>query len=261
MQASPVMDMTFVSHEMISLVGTGSIGSHEWPKRAVAFAMTFGGLGAPATLRFHQRPTTRALNHDADECRLILIVDRDACRRLLGGPLQLEGDTFHLTPALRSIALAIRDCDLAEAARTPYRLAKSLELLCDLLRAHANSALVPLGDDGSVSQADGQRLLAARRMIEDQWSEKLTLDMIARACGLNRAKLTRGFRSMFKCSVADAMADHRLSAAGQMLLATDLPVSSIGYRCGYLNNASFSRAFTRRFGIAPTLYRTHRIAA
>ena len=37
-----------------------------------------------------------------------------------------------------------------------------------------------------------------------------------------------------------------------MLLTTDLPVSSIGYVSGYLNNASFTRAFGRRFGHTPT---------
>lgn len=261
MEALPVMEMTFVSSEMISLVGAGSIGCHQWPQRAVAFSLTFGGLGAPATLRFHNRPTPRALEAES-ECRLILIVDRDACRRILGAPIALRnGAAHHLPAALRAIAVAIRDCDLPEAARTPYRLAKSIELLCDLLRAHADDALVPIGEDGGLSQADGQRLLAARRMIDEQWSEKLTLHMIARACGLNRSKLTRGFRGMFKCSVADAIAERRLREAEGMLLSTDMAVSSIGYRCGYLNNASFTRAFVRRFGVAPTLYRVHRLAA
>ncbi len=49
--------------------------------------------------------------------------------------------------------------------------------------------------------------------------------------------------------------------ARQMLAASDLPVASIGYRCGYLNNASFTRAFSRRFGIAPTQLRLGQLAA
>ena len=101
----------------------------------------------------------------------------------------------------------------------------------------------------------------ARRLIDERWHEKLTLDSIARACGINRAKLTRGFRSMFATTVADAIADMRLRGAGEMLRSTDLPVSSIGYRCGYLNNASFTRAFSRHYGVAPTQYRAHRLAA
>ncbi len=49
--------------------------------------------------------------------------------------------------------------------------------------------------------------------------------------------------------------------ARQMLAASDLPVASIGYRCGYLNNAAFTRAFSRRFGMAPTAMRRVGVAA
>ncbi|MFP5455342.1 MAG: helix-turn-helix domain-containing protein, partial [Alphaproteobacteria bacterium] len=61
--------------------------------------------------------------------------------------------------------------------------------------------------------------------------------------------------------VADALAEKRLECARTMLLSTDLAVASVGYRCGYLNNASFTRAFTRRFGVAPSQYRAERLAA
>ena len=62
-------------------------------------------------------------------------------------------------------------------------------------------------------------------------------------------------------TVADAITDRRLQGAHRLLLATDLPVSSIGYRCGYSNNASFTRAFSRRFGMAPTRLRAIEAAA
>ena len=67
---------------------------------------------------------------------------------------------------------------------------------------------------------------------------------------------------MFDCSVAEAIAERRLGGAHQLLLVTDLPVSAIGYRCGYSNNASFARAFSRRFGLAPSQVRAgNRLAA
>lgn len=261
MESSPQMACTDVSPEMISLVGSGDVGDIHPPADPVAFVITFGALGRPATAQFFASPCRQALNAD-DQTRIILIVSRPACHRILGRPLNMsDGGLYHLSAAIRAIAIAIRDCTLPDAARTPYRLAKSIELLCDLLRAHTEDSLVPVNAECLLSSIDTQRLLAARRIIDDRWSEKLTLDMIARASGLNRAKLTRGFREMFDCSVADAIASQRLTEAGQMLVSTDLPVSSIGYRCGYLNNASFTRAFARRFGEAPTQYRARRLAA
>ncbi|MBL0917046.1 MAG: helix-turn-helix transcriptional regulator, partial [Sphingopyxis sp.] len=84
---------------------------------------------------------------------------------------------------------------------------------------------------------------------------------LARGPGTNRDKLTRGFRELYNCTVAEALSERRLGQAQRMLAASDLPVASIGYRCGYLNNASFTRAFSRRFGMAPTEMRRVGIAA
>jgi AraC family transcriptional activator of pyochelin receptor len=168
---------------------------------------------------------------------------------------------WHLPSELRALVLAILDCRLPGEARDTLRLAKSIELLCATFAMIGDDALIPTDGSGDLSETDARRIVAARRVIDERWHEKLTLDAIARACGINRAKLTRGFRAMFDTTVADAIADRRLGGAGEMLRATDLPVSSIGYKCGYLNNASFTRAFSRRYGVAPTLYRAHRLAA
>lgn len=250
-----------VSPEMLTLIGCGKAGRVIAPPRAVGFIFTFGTAGTPANVQYLARPAGKALDAET-QTRLILLVSRDACQRIAGGPLTFaDGGLYHIPAPLRTIALAIRDCNLPPAASTPYRLAKSIELLCDLLRTQSENALIPASPDGALSSADTQRVLTARRVIDERWSEKLTLDMIARASGLNRGKLTRGFREMFDCTVADAISGHRLSEARQMLLATDLPISSIGYRCGYLNNASFTRAFARHFGEAPTHYRARSLAA
>lgn len=249
------MEWVEVSREMISLIGAGPICEAQWPADAVGFVVTFGQGEVPAAIRYLDSPTQAELD-ESEERRIILLIARAGCERLLGNPISLpDGGLFHLSPALRAIALSIRDYALLQSCRETYRLAKSLELLCEILRVHAEGGLMPLLPEAQLSRADVERLLAARRMIEDHWPEKLTLDIIARAVGLNRAKLTRGYKAMFDTTVADAIANQRLGEAGSLLRSTDLPVSSIGYRCGYLNNASFTRAFARHFGVAPTQYR------
>jgi len=146
-------------------------------------------------------------------------------------------------------------------ARTTYRLAKSIELVCETVRLFEAGEMVAAVCESVRAEADSRRLIAARLMVDERWNEKLTLDQIARACGLNRAKLTRGCREMFHCSIAEALAERRLLEARRLLLTTDLPVSSIGYESGYLNNASFSRAFGRHFGRSPSDYRAIGVAA
>lgn len=241
-----------VSDEMLSFVGSGAVPASEWPGDVVGFSFRLGD----ATLAFHATPTPAAMI----ESELAFVVTADACRRIFR--LLPDGDTrWHLPSELRALVVAILDCRLPGEARDTLRLAKSIELLCATFARLGNDGLVPSDGGGELNEMDTRRIIAARRLIDERWREKLTLDSIARACGINRAKLTRGFRSMFDMTVADAIAELRLGGAGQMLRATDLPVSSIGYACGYLNNASFTRAFTRRYGLAPTQYRAHRLAA
>ena len=190
---------------------------------------------------------------------VVLAIDKDLCQRTFG-TLPSAPAVFHLPADMRVIGMSIRDCDLPGPAKQAFNLAKGIELLCSLSEKTRADALVPIGA-GVLSTRDARRIRTARRIIDERWQEKLTLDCIARASGLNRAKLTSGFRSMFACSVADAIAERRMSGARDLVLETDLPISCIGYRCGYLNNASFARAFSRRFGLAPTRLRAEGIAA
>lgn len=253
-----LMDRIPVSPEMVIHLGAGALGETAWPPQASAFVFDYTN----ASFLYLTRPSAAQLDRDAAQERMILVVARTALSRLLGRKFDMaDGDRFHLPAGLRAIAQAVRDCSYPESARTIYRGAKAIEAVCEIMRLHLDDELVPFAAAGSLSIADSQRLMVARRYIEDRWAEKLTLDLIARACGLNRAKLTRGFRDLFSCSVADAIVEQRLGEAKQMLLVTDLPVSSIGYRCGYLNNASFARAFSRHFGLAPTQYRAAQLAA
>jgi len=241
-----------VSHEMLSFVGVGAVPVSGWPHNVVGVSFRLDDT----SLAFHVEPTAVAML-DSD---LALIVTAEACHRIFGF---VPGDDmrWHLPSDLRALILAILECRLPGEARDTLRLAKSIELFCATFEHLTAGTLVPTDSAGDLSEMDARRIIAARRLIDERWHEKLTLDSIARACGINRAKLTRGFRAMFDTSVADAIAELRLGGAGQMLRSTDLPVSSIGYKCGYLNNASFTRAFSRRFGVAPTQYRAHRLAA
>ena len=242
------MERIEVSPEMLAFVGDGAV-TPDWPTDWLV--LYFDGLAGPATVMS---------GGACDHAELVFAIAPGACERLFGA-VPSPGCSWHLPSELRAIALAVRDCPLSEPARSTLRLAKSIELLCAVMTRLADDALVPADGGGSLSARDAELVIAARRLIDERWREKLTLDAIARAAGLNRAKLTRGFRVLFDCSVADALAENRLGGARRMLRETDLPVASIGYACGYRNNASFTRAFSRRYGMPPTRLRDAEMAA
>ena len=233
-----------VSPEMVALVGDGPASLDDWTDTAIGFSYVF----SPATCSFHPDADTAG---DLSAADIVFIVQRDACVRVFG-MLPDADATWHMPSEMRGIALAVRDCRLTGLAATTLRVAKSIELLCATFEQLGDGSLIPADGTGALTASEAGRIAAARDLIDKRWNEKLTLETISRACGI---------RSMFAMSVADAIADRRLGGARQLLLATDLPVSAIGYKCGYLNNASFTRAFSRRFGQAPTQLRNTRLAA
>ena len=255
---SAAMEWILVSPEMTLVLGPGPAGALPLPADPVIIHFSLSGAGGQAAVRVG----ITGGGNDADPDQLRLFVARVALLRL-GGREPAAGDRhgYHLPSELRAIVLALRGCPMEGEPRNVYRLAKSIELLCETIRLVGEGGLVPLAPEGDLSFADTRRLMMARRMIDERWHEKLTLEQIARSCGLNRAKLTSGFRELFACSIAEALAERRLSHASRMLLTTDKPVSSIGYENGYLNNASFARAFSRRYGVSPSSYRSCGVAA
>ena len=253
-----------VSPEFTVLTGRGPFAEAAMPTEALAMAFGFGAIDAPATLSLvGPAGAEQLMSEDTGVTRIVLLIAPSGLARISAATRPEAGERldFHLPSPLRAIALALRDCDRASEAGDIYRSAKAIELLCETWTALDGGGLIPVAGDSDLSRADSLRLLAARRLIDEHWGEKLSLPGIAAKCGLNREKLTRGFRKMFACSVAEALAERRLSEASRMLVTTDLPVSSIGYENGYLNNASFARAFGRRFGLSPSDYRAARVAA
>ena len=242
------IESVLVSHEMVTLIGAGDLEGVDLPDDSAAFVLQ---LGQSARIVVHRDCDSVSWEEMPSAApRIGLVVQRAALDRLFQwSPDDADGECFFLSQPLATVANQLLECGRGEGAAITYRLAKSIELLCDLVAAFQNDSMVPAN---SMKQRDGQRIVVARQIIDEHWSEKLTLAGIARQCGLNRTKLTRGFRELYQCSVSEAIAERRLGAARQQLLSTDLPIGVIGYRSGYSNNASFTRAFGRRFGVSPS---------
>lgn len=238
---------------ILGFVGPGPIADADWVPSVPTVRFTGLDGAGPAFMTVAREPDRAALA----EALLVYAVAPEACLRAFGC-VPADDMAWGLSGDLRAMARAVRDCALPEPARSTLRLAKSIQLLCDAFTRFAPEALVHaerVPAAVAFPSGDAARLRLARDLVDERWREALTLDAIARASGLNRAKLTRGFRLLFRCSVGDALAANRLDGARDLLLTTDLPVSAVGYRCGYRSNAGFSRAFARRHGMPPTRLR------
>ena len=249
-----------VSEEMISYVGPGefpcSSADYRSLQNAVVFAFPGAGRDIPTRVIYRDRSSLE----DLQDCLLVLLVEARACQRIFA--LSLDGSaTWHLPADVHRIALSIIECGAKGEVLMTLRLARSIELLCQLCAHLEAGELVPFEGENPLPEMDVVRVVQARRIIDQRWREKLTIPTLAREVGINRDKLVRGFRELYGTTIADLLSSRRLEEARLMLLSSDMPVASVALRCSYLSNASFTRAFSRRFGLPPTALRQQGVAA
>ena len=196
---------------------------------------------------------TSASPHAAARSVAIEMSER-AADEFFDAPLPV-GKCYHLSTEMRQLLTALSDCAMAGVARDAYLTGTMLQLLAAAADALRCRSLIPMPGPSRLTPADSKRVMLAQEMIDDRWADKLTLDKLARECGLNRFKLTQGFRDLFQTSIHQALSERRFAEACKLLRSTDKHVALVAYEVGYSNAASFTRAFGKRFGVPPRALR------
>ncbi len=99
----------------------------------------------------------------------------------------------------------------------------------------------------------------ARRLIETQYMQPLTLDDLARHVNMSQYHFSRQFKKDRGYPPHEYIILTRLNHAKHLLKTTDLPVKIIAQNVGYQNVSTFTSAFTSRVGVSPTQFRTYPI--
>lgn len=96
----------------------------------------------------------------------------------------------------------------------------------------------------------------AVNFMEQNYMRDLTVEEIAKVCGLNRSYFSKLFRDVMGCPPQEFLIRLRLSKAADQLKGTDSPIGVIAARCGYPNQLHFTRAFHKRYGLSPREWRS-----
>lgn len=91
--------------------------------------------------------------------------------------------------------------------------------------------------------------------IESHFRKDIDLDLIARACGVSRFHMCRGFISATGYSVMDYLRGRRLTEAARQLAAGAPSILDVALTAGYGSHEAFTRAFRDRFGVTPEAVR------
>ena len=100
-----------------------------------------------------------------------------------------------------------------------------------------------------------RRLCRARDYIAALYDQPLTLESIAQTACLSPNHLLRTFRAAFQATPHQYLTERRLLASRRLLAQTELTVTEVCFRVGFVSLGSFSRLFARHVGVSPDGYR------
>jgi AraC family transcriptional regulator len=87
--------------------------------------------------------------------------------------------------------------------------------------------------------------------IESHFSQDITLDDLARVCGLSRFQMSRLFSYATGKTVTAHVRGRRLTEAARVLADGAPDILAVALQAGYGSHEAFSRAFRDEFGLSP----------
>jgi len=99
-------------------------------------------------------------------------------------------------------------------------------------------------------------MIKAIRYMHQQISLELNQNELAYQVGMSRSYFSQCFKRFYGVSFGDVLRTLRLDAAKQLLVTTQLTISDIANRVGFIDHKYFSRTFKAQIGVYPTEYRS-----
>jgi AraC family transcriptional regulator, alkane utilization regulator len=161
------------------------------------------------------------------------------------------GDPVPWVAATLALLSAEAASDAPGAEEVASRLADAL--LAQALRV-ALTELESADGAGPLALRDPQ-LAAAIERVHGQPERAWTVGELAADVGLSRSAFAARFRELVGEPPKRYITRTRLAHAAALLHKTDASLAEIAARAGYATEFSFSKAFKRRFGVAPGAYR------
>ena len=121
---------------------------------------------------------------------------------------------------------------------------------CTDYRMLSNAALQSVGNDAQLDQIN-----AIVSRITENLAEPLSASELAQGLGMSESAFSRFFRRATGNTFTDFVNHVRVNRACQLLMESDLFITSIGYEVGFNNIANFNRRFLDIKGMTPSDYR------
>ncbi len=169
-------------------------------------------------------------------------------------------EATHLAvPLSLRMQLAVNEvlsCQFTGGIRRAFIYSKYLELVATIYQAAVDQVTRPEHLASKLSERDAGRIVEVASIITSSFEQMDNLASLARKVGINRTKLVLGFRAIYGTSVEAYWRDWRLQKASELLRNDGISVNEVAFSVGYSEVSSFTRAFTRKFGVLPKSCKT-----
>ncbi len=131
------------------------------------------------------------------------------------------------------------------------------ELACALLaRALRQAAAPPEARASGIAGSPRERRLAAdlEEAIASRFTERLTLDELARTCGTSPFHASRVFRAVTGTTIHRQVTEARLRAALLALRRDAGRLSTLALDLGFCSHSHFTLAFRKEYGCSPSAW-------
>lgn len=133
---------------------------------------------------------------------------------------------------------------------SPFHLIGHLYLFLDYLARSSASIKLNQG-----SQLRDFYIHEALAYIEHNFQNDISVENIAKVCGLNRTYFGKIFKEAVGKTPQEFLLNYRMVKATEFLKLTQLSIRDIGQAVGYENQLHFSRAFKNIYGMSPREWR------
>ncbi|MBQ3592485.1 MAG: helix-turn-helix transcriptional regulator [Clostridia bacterium] len=180
-----------------------------------------------------------------------LIIDPNFCRRMNLDIVPLVFESCFTDDGIAGRLGQIKE--IRTQLNDPCRIAQLnlylLEILIQLRKNHICSV-----HKLHEKRNEYETVRSAIHFIRSNYTEKLTLDLIARHVYTDKYRLAHAFKALTGQTVVSYINSHRCRKAAEMISA-GMTVSEAAHACGFGNLSYFSKTFQNCMGIMPSQQR------
>ena len=155
------------------------------------------------------------------------------------------------TSAIQWVIHEIKNCQYEGAIKKMYIETKIKELLIlqlDTLIKKPQTKTI-------VSTQDYHKLLEAKEILDNNFTNAPTLSELSRLISLNEFKLKKGFKACFEITIKSYVTKLRMEYAKELFKNDAVNVGEVAYKCGYKDLSHFSSVFKIFYGFTPISFK------